>query len=236
MIYSITRAGKHGHIGFITNEKFPILRIKNTNSYIYLPTGEIRSYTIHNERSDSSLYRAMRRFLDLINTNITSTSKLITLTTQANMQDREKCLEWIRLFCKTKEFRECFGTSYLYTVENQERGALHLHIICFKPLKKFISWHDLRFVWCSIIGGDGSVKEKPIDDPEHIGIYLVKDFLNVFASVPKGKRLFVPSRSLKRPIKGKLNDAEHRELPEKFKKNKIKAYINGEERTVGSWW
>jgi len=233
MDYRMTTTGNHGRIVPITNSMPNIRRISKTQ-YVNLLTGQVFNYTIQNGRSYTSLCRARRKLIDLIYTNITPTSILLTLTIQANMQDnaqnRKIYSEWMRLFCKSDVFRECFGTSYLYTVERQKRGALHSHLICIELLKEKLPYTKLIATWCKIIGGVGSVNIIKIDDPDHIGRYLAKNF----ASVPKGKRLFVPSKSLKQPIKKRITHATLKKLPMQLKAKKI--VINGKVITTVYEW
>jgi len=143
-------------------------------------------------------------------------------------------------FSRTKEFREAFGTKYLYTVEKQKRGALHSHFICFEPLLDFIPYRPLIKSWREVIGGIGSVKVEQIDDPDNIGKYLAKYILKEFASVEKYKRVFVPSKGLTKPRKWTADYKEFKaflppEAREKWRKVKDK---DGKEieALVGWYW
>jgi len=224
MEYSITTTGQHERIAPITNENPNIRRISKTQ-YVDLLTGQVFNYTIQNGRSYTSLCRARNRLLDLIYTNVTPTSIFLTLTIQANMQDnaqnRDIYYKYMKLFCKSDVFRECFGTSYLYTVERQKRGALHSHLICIELLKEKLPYTKLIATWRKIIGGIGSVKIIKIDDPDHIGLYLAKYIRKEFANVPKDRRLFVPSKKLKKPIKKKITEAEFKQLSKEFRQEKF---------------
>jgi len=226
-MYKMTTAGKHGHIALITNPN-PVIRRINKTQYENIFTGQVFNYVVKNGKSYTSLNRSRRKLLDIVNTNTTPTSVFLSLTTKANMQDnmqdnmqnRKIYSEWMRLFCKTDVFRNYFGTSYLYTVEKQKRGALHSHIICFEPLEE-PNYSKLIITWRKIIRGIGSVNVIPIDDPDHIGIYLAKYIREELASVPKGKRIYFPSKNLKQPIKKRITYAELKRLPMELRSRKI---------------
>jgi len=205
-----------------------------------LRDGPINQYDIKATKDPQNLMNAKQKCIDIIHTNLTPKSIFLTITTKENIQDRDRYFEYMRLFCKTDVFRQCFGTSYLYTVEKQKRGALHSHFICFEPLLEFLPYRSLIASWRKIIGGIGSVKIEKIDDPDNIGKYLAKYILKEFASVEKYKRVFVPSKSLKQPRKWTADYKEFKailppEAREKWRKVKDK---DGKEINiiVGWYW
>lgn len=245
-MYSLTIAGKHGHIAPITTEE-PIIKKISKKQYILLSSGEICDYVFKEQKSISNLMGAKQKCIDIIHTNLQPNSIFLTLTTQACLTEKDRAVyfEYMRLFCKTEVFRRCFGTSYLYTVEKQDgnrradkigRGALHSHFICFNPLLSFLPYKELIEAWRKVIGGLGSVKIKKIDKPENIGKYLAKYILKEFASVERYKRVYIPSLDLKKPEKRQI---KYKELVEFSKKHNLKekrAIIEGEEKIVGWYW
>jgi len=234
-MYSFVEAGKHGHISFITNETAVIQKISKTE-YINLLNGEICQFNLTETKNYQALCKAKQKCIDLIHNNLTSRSIFLTLTTKENIQDRERFFLYMNKFSRTDVFRRCFGTSYLYTVEKQKRGALHSHFICFDPLLDFIPYKELIEVWRGIIGGIGSVKIIKIDDPDNIGKYLAKYILKEFASVERHKRVYVPSKGLKQPLKSQIDYKQFKALIEKYKAKEKKAVIDGEEKIVSWYW
>jgi len=237
-MYSLITAGNHGHIAPIVNDTAFIRKLSKTE-YMNLLSGEICNYELKTEKSYGNLCKAKQKCIDLIHNNLTPRSIFLTITTKENIQDRERYFSYMNKFSRTEIFRKCFGTSYLYTVEKQKRGALHSHFICFEPVrddKGHLPYSDLIKAWRLVISGIGSVKVVKIDDPDHIGKYLSKYILKEFASVERHKRVYVPSKGLKQPLKSQIDYKEFKALIDKHKAKEKKATIDGEEKIVGWYW
>jgi hypothetical protein len=230
----MTVAGEHGHIAPIRGN-LCIKKVSKTE-YVDLRDGEIYKFKIHETKDIQSLMGAKQKCIDIIHANSTPDDVFMSITTQENIseKERDRYFGYMNKFTRTDIFRECFGTNYLYTVEKQKRGALHSHLVCFAPLVDFIPYRRLINVWRGIIGGLGSVNCKRIDKPEHIGTYLAKYILKEFASIEKYKRVYVPSKGLKQPIKSTITEKKLRELLPNLRIKK--RVIEGEEMVVGYYW
>jgi hypothetical protein len=232
-MYSLTIAGKHGHIAPIINE-ISLVRKLNKTEYLHIPSGEIFKYRLKETKDIGNLLNAKQKCIDIIHTNVRANSIFLTLTTQANCQDRDLFFSWLAKFCRTDVFLATFGNKYLYTVEKQKRGALHSHFICFNPLMNFIPYRPLITAWREVIGGIGSVKVLKIDDPDNIGKYVAKYILKEFASVEKYKRVYIPSKYLIKPEKYAIDYRELKKYLSQCKEKK--AIIEGEKKIVGWYW
>jgi len=239
-LYSITKAGRHGHIAPIRGN--PCIKKLTADTYLDLRNGEVKNFDIKAIKDPQNLMSAKQKCLDIIHTNLTETSLFISNTTKVNNEDRDLFFYWMNRFTKSKIFRENFGDKFLYTVEKQKRGALHSHLICFEPLRPWgsVQFRPLINEWRKIIGGIGSVKVKDIDKPDNIGKYLAKYILKEFASVEKYKRVYIPSKGLEQPRKWTADYKEFKaflppEAKEKWRKVKDK---EGKEieALVGWYW
>jgi len=232
-LYSITKAGRHGHIAPIRGNPCCIKLDKET--YLDTRDGSINKYDIKPTKDVQNLSNAKQKCIDIIHTNLTPASFFVSCTTQENIQDRDRFFYYMNRFTKTDVFREHFGTAFLYTVEKQKRGALHSHLIVFEPLKSWIDYEALREVWRHIVGGLGSVNIKHIDNPDNIGKYLSKYILKEFASVEKYKRVYVPSKGLKQPRKWTADYAEFKAFLPAEAREKWRT-IDGKEILIGWYW
>jgi len=236
-MYSYTQAGNHGHISPIKTLE-PFIRKLSAEEYMNLLNGEICKYVFKDKKSIENLCSSKQKCLDRIHANLTPISLFITLTVKENIQDRDLFFYWLNRFTKSKIFRENFGDKFLYTVEKQKRGALHSHLIGFAPLRPWgsVQFSKLIKEWRKIIDGIGSVKVLDIDDPDNIGKYLAKYILKEFASVERYKKVYVPSKGLKQPLKSQIDYKRFKALIEKHKAKEKKAVIDGEEKVVSWYW
>lgn len=153
-----------------------ILKV-DKNSYIYLPTGEIKEFKHTAESRADNLHivaQSLKRLRDLINTNVTEplNTRWITLTYADNMTDEKNLYTdyknfWLRFkyYLEKKNWPIC---EYIACAEPQGRGAWHLHVILIFPSKAaFIPNKDLAEIW-----GHGYTKITDLSGVTNVGLYL----------------------------------------------------------------
>jgi len=147
------------------------------NSYIYLPTGEIKEFEHTAENRADNLHivaQSLKKLRDLINTNVTEplNTRWITLTYAENMTDEKRLYTdyknfWLRFkyYLEKKNWPTC---EYIACAEPQGRGAWHLHVILiFLPKAPFIANKKLAEIW-----GNGFTKITDLSGVTNIGLYL----------------------------------------------------------------
>jgi len=114
--------------------------IKNKIPLIYTPfgvTSPIYTHSLLKPRSisqigseayRSSLSRAFNKAKQKIYFN-PDMVKFITLTYSKNQQDYEQVLTDVKIFLKTEKRLNKNTIKYVYVLEEQQRGALHIHMI-----------------------------------------------------------------------------------------------------------
>lgn len=119
------------------------------------------------ERRADNIHRAKQKLHRLTNANLTRNSRFITLTIAENVTDRQKALQ---MFKKHVAKVEKAGLPYEYvaTLETQERGAWHFHLLVFSfPYFKNETFQKLFWP-------HGFVKIKKLRDPTKGANYLAK--------------------------------------------------------------
>ncbi|MDF2855387.1 MAG: hypothetical protein K0Q87_1238 [Neobacillus sp.] len=147
------------------------------NSYVYIPTGEIREFTSTAESRADNLHivaQSLKRLRDLINTNVTEplSTRWATLTYKENMTDEKRLYEdykrfWQRFkyYLEKKKWPAC---EYIACAEPQGRGAWHLHVILiFENKAPFIPNNELADIW-----GHGFTKITDLSNVTNVGLYL----------------------------------------------------------------
>ncbi len=116
----------------------------------------------------------MKRLRELINTNVTDTSKVrwVTLTYAENMQDEKKLYKDFKKF--NMRLRRYISKNnlpqhnYILACEVQGRGALHGHLLLiFDKKAPFIPNDTLSKLW-----KHGFTKIQSLDNVDNIGAYL----------------------------------------------------------------
>lgn len=147
------------------------------------------------ERRADNVERAKRT---LVRTVLANSSKVrplfVTLTYRENQCDRDRAVSDVRGFLR--DLRETHGDiQYVYTLERQERGAWHCHMLIFNYM--FIDVGLLRAHWQNVTGDDGNVNIKKTNDTHHVAFYIAKYLGKDFEN--PGKRYYSVSRNLKTP-------------------------------------
>lgn len=178
------------------------------NDWIYEEMKELRSENRRKQTVRDA--RNITRRLALM--NFGPGDKFITLTYAKNMQDLEQADKDFKNFMK--RFRYKFDLKelpYIAVRELQKRGAIHYHMLCSFPLD-FENEHHIKY-WERVFGQEiwrhGFVDIKPIDHVDNVGAYLIKYMTkNVSIELFKGKKVYLCSKGLERPLVYRGEDAE----------------------------
>ena len=141
------------------------------DTYTDKRTGEIKEFKhIENRSQDlDNVAKSLKRLRDLLNANITDTSKCrwVTLTYKENMTDPKK-LKRDAENC-IKRLRERYGSfEYITAAEPQGRGAWHLHCVFIFPDKApYMANETVAQAWKK-----GFVTVKSLDSVDNVGAYL----------------------------------------------------------------
>lgn len=141
------------------------------DSYMDKRTGEIKEFEhIENRSQDlDNVAKTLKRLRDILNANITDTSKCrwVTLTYKENMTDPQK----LRIDAENciKRLREKYGSfEYITAAEPQGRGAWHLHCVFIFPDKApYMANETVAQAWKK-----GFVTVKSLDSVDNVGAYL----------------------------------------------------------------
>lgn len=147
------------------------------------------------ENREKVLSRARRDLRRIVNSNIRTYSKFLTLTFADNVQDIAWANNEFKKFIKRLNYHLGYKVAYSGVIEFQKRGSVHYHVIFYNtPQKLKLSY--LRDIW-----GFGHIKLNVIKDIENVGAYVCK-YMSKCENEEKlrGKKMYFNSRGLKKPI------------------------------------
>ena len=152
------------------NSKITIKKVSN-DEYIDLRTGEVKTFNkINNRAGDlNSVRQSLGRLRDLLNTNITDTSKCrwVTLTYAENMTDSKQLKKDFEKFNKRMRYKG-YKYEYIVAMEPQGRGAWHAHMVMiFNDKAPYIDNNVMAEIW-----GHGFTVTKKLEDVDNVGAYL----------------------------------------------------------------
>lgn len=194
----------------LSNPKAYNYKIKETGdqaeSIIYsqpILTGYTRKHTPERKEgrtmaNEQNIKRARRNVYDIVNTNFTEYTKMITLTYAETMLDyNQLAMDW-KVFMKSLK-RKGITFPYLAITEHQTKrgkkegnaGSLHIHALLFTD--QYIPFKTLKESW----GIRGSVHIEKIDKASNKGAYVAKYITK--ESAPADKKSYRTSRNIKRP-------------------------------------
>ena len=148
----------------------------NKDSYVILSTGELKEFEHTETRAENltSVSQSLANLRDLLNTNITDTSRClwVTLTYKENMCDHKRLYQDFRKFhMRMLHYLKKHSLptyDYIVAMEPQGRGAWHAHLVMiFHDKAPFIPNDTLASIW-----GHGFTKTKPLKDVDNVGLYL----------------------------------------------------------------
>jgi len=152
--------------------------------------------------NEQNAKRARKAIYEIVEINKTPYTKMITLTYKENMQDYDKLAHDFKMFIKSMK-RKGYQFPYLWVVEKQKRGALHVHLIVFQD--DYIPVDDIKKAW-----KHGFVKiNAQFQGIDHKGAYIAKYIQK--ETMPPDKKAYRTSRNVKRPTEkaglGTVGDA-----------------------------
>lgn len=172
----VKRMGNVTEVRYMKRNPECNLKKLNKDSYVVLSTGELKEFEHTETRAENltSVSQSLANLRDLLNTNITDTSRClwVTLTYKENMQDNRRLYQDFRKFhMRMMHYLKKHSLptyEYIVAMEPQGRGAWHAHLVMIFPEKApFIPNDILASVW-----GHGFTKTKPLKDVDNVGLYL----------------------------------------------------------------
>lgn len=158
------------------------------------------------ERMSKTRLDAKWRLLRIVDCNFDDKTSFLTLTTKKNIQDRDEFNNILKTFIKRFNYHvlntKKSKLKYLVVLERQKRKAWHAHILLFDV--PFIPHQNLLDLW-----GHGAVQinKVDVDTKENRGRYVTKYFEKGIGQElleSFGKKAYLSSRNLKRPLESKL--------------------------------
>lgn len=115
---------------------------------------------------------------------------LVTLTFRENVQNYDKAVKAFKLFTKRMR-RKLEDVCYIATIEIQQRGAYHFHMIVNAPDIQF-GLDNLTAMW-----NNGIIDMQPVDNVQKAVLYITKDLVRQSRSHPLfNKRCYFVSQGL----------------------------------------
>ncbi len=148
--------------------------------------------------NEQNAKRARRAVHDLVNTNLTEFTKMVTLTYAKTILDYEQVSKDFKVYQLNLK-RAGFQLPYLAITEHQKErgkkegnlGSLHLHIILFSDV--YLPFKQLKQAW----GNRGSVHIEKLSRAKNKGAYVAKYITK--ETLPPDKKAYRTSRNIKRP-------------------------------------
>lgn len=171
-------------------------------------TEERRKQTVRDARNTTRRLALM---------NFSSGDKFLTLTFDPKRTSEENLRSIDFVDAEFKKFIQRFNyrfdvkLKYIAVREFHKSGRLHLHMLCSFPFK-FDGEEDIKH-WERFIGEKvwkhGFVDIKVIDHVDNVGAYLIKYMTkNLSIELFKGKKVYLPSQGLERPLVYRGDEAE----------------------------
>ena len=165
--------------------------------YIDLRTGEVKDCKKIDNRAGNlnSVRQSLSRLRDLLNTNITDTTKCrwVTLTYAENMTEPKRLYEDFKKFNMRMRYKG-YKYEYIVCMEPQGRGACHAHLVMiFDDIAPYIDNKDMADIW-----GHGFTTTKKLEDVDNVGAYLtaylgdmeMSDYQNLSEQEKKEMQIF----------------------------------------------
>jgi hypothetical protein len=158
-------------------------------------TGYARKHTPERKENrtmanEQNAKRARKKVYEIVQTNWTKYTKMLTLTYKENMQDYDQIAHDFKMLIQGLR-RKNYDFPYLWVVEKQERGALHAHVLVFTD--KYIPIKEIAKHWPH---GFVKINAKLADAPDK-GAYVAKYIQK--ETLPPDKKAYRTSRNIKKP-------------------------------------
>jgi len=175
-LVQVKKLGNVTEVRYMTKKsEMPITKI-NADGYVVNSTGEYKEFNRTETRAESkaNVSQSLKRLRDILNTNVTDSSKSLwlTLTYDINMRDPVRLYNDFKNFNKRLRYymRSNVFPEYEYIVccEPQSRGAWHCHVVLiFESKAPYIPNSKIATIWAQ-----GFTKTKSLKDVTNVGIYL----------------------------------------------------------------
>jgi len=148
--------------------------------------------------NEQNAKRAKRAVYDLVNTNLTEYTKMLTLTYAKTVLEYDQISRDFKIFMANLKNQKTHFP-YLTIIEHQKKrgirennlGSLHMHVICFTDV--YLPFKQLKRAW----GDRGSVHIEKLDRAKDKGAYVAKYLTK--ENMPPDKKAYRTSRDIKRP-------------------------------------
>lgn len=148
--------------------------------------------------NEQNAKRAKKQVHDIVNTNWTKYTKMITMTYRETTLDYDTVAHDFKMFRKALQ-RRGYDFPYLTIIEHQIKrgkkegnaGSLHIHCLAFTD--RYIPFETLKSVWTRL----GSVQIEKLDKAENKGAYVAKYITK--EALPPDKKSYRTSRNIKKP-------------------------------------
>lgn len=186
------------------DDGYDVLDIENTK----LPEKKNRE----DDRRVQTLRDARNVTRRLAMMNFAAKSHFITLTFKDNVQDITYADDQFKKFIMRFKYKfDIQQLKYIAVREFQKRGAIHYHMLCdwdmtFNSEAQIKEYERLlgEKIW-----KHGFVDIKQIDHVDNVGAYIIKYMTkNVMIEIFKGKKVYLCSQGLERPLEYKNDEAE----------------------------
>lgn len=137
--------------------------------------------------------RARTNLRRLINCNVESDSKFLTLTFKDNITDLDYANKEFKKFIMRLNYNFKIKLKYSCVVEFQKRGAIHYHCILYN-LNGKIDLNKLSDIW-----GNGFIKLNKIKGVDNVGAYVCKYMTKTDDKRLEGRKMYFNSRNLNKP-------------------------------------
>jgi len=137
--------------------------------------------------------RARTNLRRLINANIESDSKFLTLTFKDNITDLDLANKEFKKFIMRLNYNFKIKLKYSCVIEFQKRGAIHYHVILYN-LNGKVDLNKLSDIW-----GHGFIKLNKINGIDNVGAYICKYMTKTDDKRLEGRKMYFNSRNLIKP-------------------------------------
>ena len=149
---------------------------------------------------DKVFKRARTDLRRIINANVESDSKFLTLTFKDNVVDLDYANNEFKKFIKRLNYNFNIKVKYSCVIEFQKRGAIHYHVILYNLSGK-VDLIKLTDIW-----GHGFIKLNRIKGVDNVGAYVCKYMTKTQDARLESRKMYFNSRNLNKPTE--IKDTE----------------------------
>ena len=161
------------------------------------------------KRSESTINETKRRLKRWINANVgqyPTKDKFITLTFEEFLT-REEVIKSFKHFNKRLRYKyNGIDYQYIAVIEKGSQNTQRLHLHCLFFNLPYININEFQAIWKY-----GFVNMNAMSNSERVGTYMLKSISKTLPDchyIEKGKKFYITSIGLKKPIERHFNDLE----------------------------